>query len=118
MLYGDGIQWLTLRREGIEKSLQELQTLKKASGLHLCGISPEELGVSSEEEVLQTMVVSLDDVRKNIDDWKSAMWDEYKSLTEETRAIEPVDASVLENQGRGTGAGKTCVYPQGWTPRR
>ena len=59
---------------------------------------PEELGVSSEEEVLQTMVVSLDDVRKNIDDWKSAMWNEYKSLTEETRAIEPVDASVLENQ--------------------
>ena len=93
--YGDGIQWLTLRREGIEKSLQELQTLKKVSGLRLCGISPEELGVSSEEEVLQTMVVSLDEVRKNIDEWKSAMWNEYKSLTEETRAIEPVDASVL-----------------------
>ena len=57
---------LTLRREGIEKSLQELQTLKKVSGLRLCGVSPEELGVSSEEEVLQTMVVSLDEVRKNI----------------------------------------------------
>ena len=41
LLYGDGIQWLTLCREGIEKSLQELQTLKKASGLHLCGISPK-----------------------------------------------------------------------------
>ena len=98
LLYGDGIQWLTLRREGIEKSLQELQTLKKVSGLRLCGISPEELGVSSEEEVLQTMVVSLDEVRKNIDEWKSAMWNEYKSLTEETRAIEPVDASVLGDQ--------------------
>lgn len=98
LLYGDGIQWLTLRREGIEKSLQELQTLKKVSGLRLCGVSPEELGVSSEEEVLQTMVVSLDEVRKNIDEWKSAMWNEYKSLTEETRAIEPVDASVLGDQ--------------------
>lgn len=98
VLYGNGIQWLTQRRDGIEKSLEELQSFQKTSRVRLCGLSSDETGVPPEDEVLQTMVVSLDDVRKSLDDWKPAMLNEYKSLTEETRAIEPIDASSLENQ--------------------
>ena len=104
LLYGKGIQWLTQRRDGVERSLEELQALRKAPGceenlgFRLCAISPEELSSGSEEEVLQTTVVSLEEVRRNIDGWKEAMMSEYRSLTEETRAIEPVTAETLEGQ--------------------
>ena len=104
LLYGKGIQWLTQRRDGVERSLDELQALRKAPGceenlgFRLCAISPEELSSGSEEEVLQTTVVSLEEVRRNIDGWKEAMMSEYRSLTEETRAIEPVTAETLEGQ--------------------
>ena len=98
VLYGNGIQWLTQRRDGIEKSLEELQSFQKTSRVRLCGLSSDETGGPPEDDVLQTMVISFDDVRKNLDDWKPAMLNEYKSLTEETRAIEPIDASSLENQ--------------------
>ena len=48
-------------------------------------------------EVLQTVVVSLDEVKKDIQSWVPAMLSEYRSLTEETQAIEKVDVNQLDD---------------------
>ena len=47
-------------------------------------------------EVLQTTTVSLDEVRKNLQEWIPAMKNEYHSLTEETQAIIPVEEGQLD----------------------
>ena len=94
---GEEIDWLTNTRSELEELLREFVDCEKSQGLQIRALSADNQG-SGEDEVLQTMVVSLDEVRNNLDAWKQAMVNEYRSLTEETHAIEPVDVQDLDDQ--------------------
>ena len=94
---GDEIRLLLEKREGLERSLRELHDCERDDRLRVCGLAVEE-GSPPLDEVLQTTVVSLDEVRNNVEEWKQAMVNEYLSLTQETRAIEPVDLDSLNDE--------------------
>ena len=94
---GEEIGWLIRTRDELEGLLNDLQRVHRSEGLKIQAVSAGDQG-SGEDEVLQTTVVSLDEVRKNVEVWKSAMMNEYRSLTEETHAIEPIDEKDLDDQ--------------------
>ena len=94
---GEEIGWLIRTRGEHEGLLNDLQRVHRSEGLKIQAVSAGDQG-SGEDEVLQTTVVSLDEVRKNVEVWKSAMMNEYRSLTEETHAIEPIDEKDLDDQ--------------------
>ena len=94
---GEEIGWLIRTRSELEGLLNDLQRVHRSEGLKIQAVSAGDQG-SGEDEVLQTTVVSLDEVRKNVEVWKSAMMNEYRSLTEETHAIEPIDEKDLDDQ--------------------
>ena len=94
---GEEIGWLIRTRDELEGLLKDLQRVDRSEGLKIQAVSVGDQG-SGEDEVLQTTVVSLDEVRKNVEVWKSAMMNEYRSLTEETHAIEPIDEKDLDDQ--------------------
>ena len=101
MEYGRTLERVQRERESVEQALQELDQNQRGR-LRLCGVQssesiPNGVHVGENGEVLQTVVVSLDDVRKDIKSWVPAMLSEYRSLTEETGAIEPVDVSHLDD---------------------
>ena len=97
--YGEELQTLTQCRHELETSLKELERCKSSSHTaRLCGISVGVGPVEETGEVLQTTVIALDEVRRDLDSWKAAMISEYRSLTEETKAIEPVDLGCLNDE--------------------
>ena len=89
--YGKEIHGLTMRRSELERLLEDTWRCQKPTE-RLCAMN---LGEGESNEVLQTTVVSLEDVKKNIGDWKAAMEKEYHSLTVETQAIEAVNVRDL-----------------------
>ena len=94
---GEEIGALVEKRSALERNLTELRGCVGEGSLRLCGLGVDE-GSQGLDEVLQTTVVSLDEVRKDLDGWRQAMLNEYRSLTSETQAIEPVDVGTLNDQ--------------------
>lgn len=94
---GEEIGALVKKRSALEQNLTELRSCVGEGNLRLCGLGVEE-GSQGLDEVLQTTVVSLDEVKKDLDGWRQAMLNEYRSLTSETQAIEPVDVGTLNDQ--------------------
>lgn len=97
--YGEELHLLTQGRQELETVLSELEKHQEASrNIRLCGLNVDEQTDEGPGEVLQTVVVSLDEVRKDLDGWRAAMESEYQSLTVETKAIEPVDLGDLNDE--------------------
>ena len=73
----------------------ELKTVDKALEFRA---QIKNLNVAAEEGslVLQTRTVTLDEVKANLSEWRSALLSEYESLTVLTKAIEPVDVRELQ----------------------
>ena len=99
--YGEGLRRLQVERLELEESLEEMVRLEERNQTRVCrmatdGLVPENVHLGENGEVLQTVVVSLDHVRSDLQGWHQAMLSEYRSLTIETNAIEPVDISELE----------------------
>ena len=100
--YGSSLANLQQERENLEHALTELEQLEKRNLVKLCstqvtGSLPSNVHLGENGEVLQTVVVSLDEVKKDIQSWVPAMLSEYRSLTEETQAIEKVDVNQLDD---------------------
>ena len=116
-VYGWVVQVLNNQREGLEKGLVELGRVERVKTLRLCSVNGETK--SSEEtpeskEVLQTVTMSLSDVKKDLDSWIPAMRAEYESLTRETAAVLPVDVRSLNPQEVEFVPGKlVCVVKAG-----
>ena len=66
--------------------------------MRLCAVQAggSEQPPTGTDEVLQTMTVSLDVVRGDLEAWKPAMRAEYGSLVNETSAIQPVKLGDLD----------------------
>ena len=98
--YGKRIQELTWTRNQLEVGLEEVHQIRGNQRSRLCSLKgvESEVTVGELEEVLQTTTVALEEVRRNVDQWKDAMWSEYRSLTIETGAIEPIDVSLLNDE--------------------
>ncbi len=117
-VYGSVVQTLSCRREALEKGLKELGTVEGSRALRLCAINkekePENEPNCEPPDVLQTVTMSLSDVRKDLRSWIPAMRAEYNSLTCETEAVLPVDVSSLDPQKVEFVPGKlVCVVKAG-----
>jgi len=76
----------------LEIGLGEIRNLRDRVWMKTCSlVEPPK----DPEEVLQTVTMSLGDVRKDLESWVPAMKDEYHSLVVDTQAIEPVDVASL-----------------------
>ena len=97
-LCGESIQHLQCEREELESDLFCLREMQNRRVVRICGlqVNPDEL--PDQGEVLQTTTVSLNEVRANLNEWKEAMMKEYQSLIHETRAIEPVMITDLDQE--------------------
>ena len=69
---GEEIGALVKKRSALERNLTELRGCMGEGSLRLCGLGVDE-GSPGLDEVLQTTVVSLDEVRKDLDGWRQAM---------------------------------------------
>ena len=94
------IDWMQTARQWLE---QDLVTLKEARDNHVvrvcaCGMQLENGDLAGQGEILQTTTILLNEVQKELPLWKEAMLKEYNSLVHETKAIEPVDLSTLDQE--------------------
>ena len=101
--YGKMIEGIQNDREYVETMLTELDRLSNDHVHRLCSAqagssAPSNVHLGENGEVLQTVTVSLEEVRKDLPGWHQAMLNEYVSLTGETKAIEPIDVSTLQDQ--------------------
>lgn len=93
--------------------------MRKMGTQRMCAIQAVEKGVDlpdeeTPEDVLQTVTMSLAEVRKNLGAWIEPMKAEYNSLVSETQAILPVDVSSLGPQKVEFVPGKlVCVVKAG-----
>ena len=95
---GSRIDWLQTEREWLERDLITLKKAKENHVVHVCGMQLENGELAGQGEVLQTTTIPLNDVRKELPLWKEAMLKEYHSLVHETKAIEPVELSMLDQE--------------------
>ena len=125
---GRVLDWLKSMRDSLEKGLREIVESNQVGLEEACNPrvktlkSPEELVLGEDDgalggnpdEVLQTVTVGLNDVRKNLNDWIPAMKDEYHSLVVATQAVEPVDLNTLDQGSVEFVPGKlVCVVKAG-----
>ena len=98
--YGERLNLLTWVRDQVEESLSELGSCRPDVTRRLCGmaVTDGKVTLGDDGEVLQTTIVSLDSVRQDLSAWKGAMMNEYRSLTEETGAIEAVNVADLREE--------------------
>ena len=92
------LETLQSERLALERDLSALDKEAGSSGLRLCAVQAggSEQPPTGTDEVLQTMTVSLDVVRGDLEAWKPAMRAEYGSLINETSAIQPVKFGDLD----------------------
>ena len=84
----------------LEGMLQVLSNLQKADMFRLCGLRTEGVPKAEKEdqdEVLQTTMVALKEIQKDIAVWTPAMQGKHDSFAEETQAIEPVSVCDLDD---------------------
>jgi hypothetical protein len=92
------LETLQSERLALERDLSALDKEAGSSGLRLCAVQAggSEQPPTGTDEVLQTMTVSLDVVRGDLEAWKPAMRAEYGSLINETSVIQPVKFGDLD----------------------
>jgi len=88
----------SVRVNGWLWNLSVLEKEAGSSGSRLCAVQAggSEQPSTGTDEVLQTMTVSLDVVRGDLEAWKPAMRAEYGSLVDETSAVQPVKLGDLD----------------------
>ncbi len=117
-IYGEVVQLLNCRRGALEKGFFELGRVERLKTLRLCSMNTERRVTNEDpdepKEVLQTVTMSLSDVKKDLSSWVPAMRAEYESLTRETAAVQPVDVRSLNPQEVEFVPGKlVCVVKAG-----
>ena len=110
------VQGLQEGRDSLEKGLEELNHAEwyemnqwGEAKSRLCALGNCETVVGEKEkpenhetpsqkkpDVLQTVTMSLSDVRQNLSDWVAPMKDEYDSLVHATQAVTPVHVDQLD----------------------
>ena len=92
------LETLQSERLALERDLSALDKEAGSTGLRLCAVQAggSEQPPTGTDEVLQTMTVSLDVVRGDLEAWKPAMRAEYGSLVNETSAIQSVKLGDLD----------------------
>ena len=93
---GADIQWL--QGEKLEIHLLSVRDAQNKRVVKMCGLQTDDVTAKDSGEVLQTTTVPLNEVRGELGEWKDAMLKEYNSLVHETKAIEPVDLSSLNQE--------------------
>lgn len=84
--------------EIIQKIVEEVEDLEKQLGGRECKM--RSLTKKIEEEALQTRLLGLDEVRRNMEDWKEAFQKEYTALT--SGPVTPItkqDVEDMRNRG-------------------
>ena len=125
---GKTLNWLSKVRGSLEKGLGELNKAwenlgKKESNPKMKAMQiPQEGDLfhgqfedpESPEEVLQTVTVGLNDVRRDLKGWVQAMKEEYNSLVVTTQAVEPVGLETIDQGSVEFVPGKlVCVVKAG-----
>ena len=95
---GADIQWLQGEKEKLEIDLLSVRDAQNKRVVKMCGLQTDDVTAKDSGEVLQTTTVPLNEVRGELGEWKGAMLKEYNSLVHETKAIEPVDLSSLNQE--------------------
>ena len=130
------VDWGELQNRGAQMLSRELQLLEEDSGeirnerfLKALTTEIEEIGqeavrVNQQEkenliaeieekteeaaEFLQTRMVGLSEVRKNLEEWKPSMCEEYGALVVESEAVEPISRQkMIEMKEEAARSGKT-----------
>ena len=122
-LLGCVIKILQGERECLENGLKEIEGIRGCQLKHLDvpGMEkpPREVGLGGmeetpQDEVLQTVTVSLADVKRDLGSWVEPMKAEYRSLTQETQAVEAVHVNDLNPNNTEFVPGKmVCVIKAG-----
>ena len=130
----ESVDWGELQHRGARMLSQELQLLEEDSGevrnerflkaltMEIEEISQEGVRVGRQEErnmvaeieekleeapeFLQTRMVGLTEVRKNLEEWKPSMIEEYVALTNESEAVEAIgqeESDRLKEEARAQG---------------
>jgi len=81
-----------------ENDLFRVRDAQNKRVVKICGLQADDILAKDPGEALQTTTVPLNEVRCEFREWKDAMIKEYNSLVHETKAIEPVDLSVLSQE--------------------
>ena len=97
-LCGSQIEWLTGERENLEETMETVNRIREDKSIRLCSSQLDEEPHKRIGEVLQTVTVPLNEVRAEIGEWKESMMKEYHSLVNETKAIEPINLSELDQE--------------------
>ena len=97
-LCGSQIEWLTRERETLEETMETVNGIREGKTIRLCSSQLVEEPHKRLGEVLQTVTVPLNEVRAEIGEWKESMMKEYNSLVNETKAIEPINLSDLDQE--------------------
>ena len=95
---GENIEWLNSQRDWLEWNLQNCKVATDRKTVKICGLQVDPKECEGLGEVLQTTTVPLSEVRRELGEWKEAMEREYNSLVHETKAIEPIDISQLNQE--------------------
>ena len=95
---GADIQWLQGEKERLENDLFLVRDAQNKRVIKMCGLQTDDVMAVNPGEVLQTTTIPLNEVRNELGEWKDAMMKEYNSLVHETKAIEPVDLSMLNQE--------------------
>ena len=95
---GADIQLLQGEKERLEIDLLSVRDAQNKRVVKMCGLQTDDVTAKDPGEVLQTTTVPLNEVRGELGEWKDAMLKEYNSLVHETKAIEPVDISSLNQE--------------------
>ena len=85
-------------KERLEFDLFSVRDAQNKRVVKMCGLQTDDLMAKDPGEILQTTTVPLNEVRSELGEWKDAMLKEYNSLVHETKAIEPVDISSLNQE--------------------
>ena len=124
------VQGLQENREALENGLGELERIEVGltnkrcllkSRLCALGVNDpmvetetEKTGYQNGNDVLQTVTMSLSDVRKNISEWVAPMKEEYESLINSTQAVVPISVDQLDPNAVEFVPGKlVCVVKAG-----
>ena len=95
---GETIEWLNSQKQWLEWNLHNCKEVVNEKTIKLCGLQVNPGDDDSQGEILQTTTIPLSEVRRELGEWKEAMMKEYDSLIHETKAIEPIDISQLNQE--------------------
>ena len=107
------LQELISRRHEVEENLEVIRGSRQQK-VQLRALQ-EKVQV---EENLQTVTVSLEEVRRNKEDWIEPMSNEYHALVKETKSVTPVRFSDVEGEDIEIVPGKLVCVKKGGSGKR